>query len=386
MAAHAKLSASAAHRWLNCPGSVRIAELFPATTSIFAEEGTLAHKLGESLILTEDAPPVELLERIIKYYQSTPQLDGTVDEMRDYVSEYADFVREEYEEALRDDPAAAIMTEQRVDLTKWIPGGFGTTDAAVIGGNTLHIIDLKYGKGVPVSAVDNPQLRLYALGTLDMLDIVYDIHTVKMTICQPRLSNISTDTISAKELRRWGEYVIKPGAQEALKAHTYESAGPWCQFCPGKATCRERTEHNLAVEEFKRQKLLSPEEIGEILGKADDLAKWASDLKEEALNKALAGEHIPGWKVVAGRALRKYKGTEEEIVRQAEGAGYDRALLYESKLLSVTAMEKLMGKKRFSEVMGLYIEKPEGKPTIVPEADKRPAINNNTAADDFADE
>lgn len=385
MAAHAKLSASAAHRWLNCPGSVRIAELFPVGTSIFAEEGTLAHEAGENMInngeITDD-----LRARIVKYYEDTPALDGTVEEMLDYVTEYSDFVIGELQEALKEDPAAQVMTEQRVDLTKWIPGGFGTTDAAVIGGNTLHIVDLKYGKGVPVSATDNPQLRLYALGTLDMLDIVFDIHTVKMTICQPRLGNISTDKISSAELRRWGDEVIKPGAKEALKKDTYEAAGPWCQFCPGKATCRERANHNMELEAFKAKKLLTPEEIGAVIGKADDLAKWASDLKEDALTKALAGERIPGWKVVAGRSIRKFNGKEEELVRQAEGAGFDRALLYESKLLSVTAMEKLMGKKKFAEVMGLYIDKPEGKPTIVPEADKRPAIKNNSAADDFADE
>ena len=385
MAAHAKLSASAAHRWLNCPGSVAMGELFPATTSIFAEEGTLAHECGEYLISQGEIPGL-LKSRIEDYYKATPGLDGTYQEMVDYVTEYADFVKAELSEALKEDPAAQVMTEQKVDLSKWIPGGFGTTDAAIIRDGVLHIVDLKYGKGVPVSAHDNPQLRLYALGTLDLLDIVFDIDLVKMTIYQPRLGNVSTDQIKAKDLIAWGDEVIKPGAKEALKKDTYEAAGPWCQFCPAKATCRERANHNMEVEAFRKKKLLSPDEIGEIIGKADDLAKWSADLKEEALNKALAGERIPGWKVVAGRANRKYKGTEEEIVRQAEGAGYDRALLYESKLLTVTAMEKLMGKKKFADVMGLYIEKPEGKPTIVPESDKRPALTNGNAAEDFADE
>ena len=299
---------------------------------------------------------------------------------------YVDFVKEEFTDAVMHDGGAQLLTEQRVDLTAWIPGGFGTTDVAIIGGKTLHIIDLKYGKGVPVFAEGNPQLRLYALGTLAMLEMVYDIDEVKMTIYQPRIDNVSSDTISATELKSWGENEVKPAAELALSDNAPFAAGSWCQFCPARQQCRTRAENYMSLAEYKKKALLSVEEIGKILGDVDGLVKWAEDLKEGALTRALEGENFPGWKVVEGRSIRKYSGTEDEIVRQCEGAGYDHALLYETKLLTVSAMEKMMGKKQFAEVLGDYVEKPAGKPTLAPESDKRPAIVNATAAEDFADE
>lgn len=383
---HAKLSSSASKRWLGCPGSVKLSEHYPNGSSIYADEGTIAHGMAEGMISKDDKLVQKYEVEAAKFYGEHPELNGTFLEMKMILQPYVDYVFEEYAAQVHKDGAAQLMTEERVDLTEYIPGGFGTSDVVILRQGRLHIIDLKYGKGVSVSAEDNPQLKLYALGTLARFDMLYDIEDVVMTIYQPRLDNVSTDTIKAKDLYAWGEEVIKPGAQLALSEDAPVHAGDWCQFCPARYDCKERARDAMELQKYLGQMVLSPEEIAEILGKIDRLTKFAEDIKDSALTKALDGEEIPGWKVVEGRSIRKYVGSEEEIVRQCEGAGYDQALLYERKLLTITNMEKLMGKKQFAEVLGAYVEKPEGKPTLAPESDKRPAITNNSAAEDFADE
>ena len=383
---HAKLSSSASKRWLGCPGSVKLSEHYPNGSSIYADEGTIAHGMAEGMISKDDKLVQKYEVEAAKFYGEHPELNGTFIEMKMILQPYVDYVFEEYAAQVHEDGAAQLMTEERVDLTEYIPGGFGTSDVVILRQGRLHIIDLKYGKGVSVSAEDNPQLKLYALGTLARFDMLYDIDDVVMTIYQPRLDNVSTDTIKAKDLYAWGEEVIKPGAQLALSEDAPVHAGDWCQFCPARYDCKERARDAMELQKYLGQMVLSPEEIAEILGKIDRLTKFAEDIKDSALTKALDGEEIPGWKVVEGRSIRKYVGSEEEIVRQCEGAGYDQALLYERKLLTITNMEKLMGKKQFAEVLGAYVEKPEGKPTLAPESDKRPAITNNSAAEDFADE
>ena len=383
---HAKLSSSASKRWLGCPGSVKLSEHYPNGSSIYADEGTIAHGVAEGMISKDDKLVQKYEVEAAKFYGEHPELNGTFLEMKMILQPYVDYVFEEYAAQVHEDGAAQLMTEERVDLTEYIPGGFGTSDVVILRQGRLHIIDLKYGKGVSVSAEDNPQLKLYALGTLARFDMLYDIEDVVMTIYQPRLDNVSTDTIKAKDLYAWGEEVIKPGAQLALSEDAPVHAGDWCQFCPARYDCKERARDAMELQKYLGQMVLSPEEIAEILGKIDRLTKFAEDIKDSALTKALDGEEIPGWKVVEGRSIRKYVGSEEEIVRQCEGAGYDPALLYERKLLTITNMEKLMGKKQFAEVLGAYVEKPEGKPTLAPESDKRPAITNNSAAEDFADE
>jgi hypothetical protein len=383
--AHAKLSSSSAYRWISCPGSVKLSEQFPSISSVYADEGTLAHDAAEQLIKTKKVTAAHK-KKIDTFYKEHPTLQGSSSEVIEALEPYVDFVQEEYQDALKEDTSAQLLTEQKVDLSAWIPEGFGTTDVAIIGGKTLHIIDLKFGKGVPVFAEGNPQLWLYALGTLAMLDVIYDIDDVKMTIYQPRLENVSSARISAEDLKTWGEEVVKPAALLALTDDAPFAAGNWCQFCPAKQQCRARAESFLKLEEYRKKTLLSNEEIGELLGEVEGLTKWAEDLRDGALTRALEGESFPGWKVVEGRSNRKYKGSEEDIVKQCESAGYDKALLFESKLLTVTSMEKMMGKKQFAEVLGGFIEKPQGKPTLAPESDKRPAITNNSAADDFADE
>ena len=385
-AAHAKLSSSASHRWLNCPGSVKLSGHYPDGSSIYADEGTIAHLMAEGMISKDKKIIARAEKQAKKFYKDHPELNGSVEDMRRTLEPYVEYVEEEYAEQLKEDPAAQLMTEEHVDLSDYIPEGFGTSDVVILRQGRLHIIDLKYGKGVSVSAEKNPQLRLYALGTLNRFDMLYDIETVVMTIYQPRLDNVSTDELSAGFLYKWGEHVIKPGAEAALKPNAPVHAGDWCQFCPARYDCKERAREAMEAEEYLKKMVLSPEDIGTILGKIDRLVKFADDVKTSALSKALDGEEIPGWKVVEGRSNRKYSGTEEEIVKQCEGAGYDQSLLYERKLLTITAMEKLMGKKQFAEVLGGYVEKPAGKPTLAPESDKRPAITNNSAAEDFADE
>lgn len=383
--AHARLSSSAAHRWIPCPGSVKLGEQFPASSSIYADEGTLAHEAAEQLIKTGKVTAAHK-KKINQFYEEHPGLGGNADQMIKTLEPYVDFVKEELAEQKHIDEATELMTEQKVNLTQWIPDGFGTSDVVIIRTGRLHIIDLKYGKGVPVFAEGNPQLRLYALGSLDLLDAVYEVEEVVMTIYQPRLDNVSTDKIAAAELYNWAEEVVRPAALLALTENAPMESGEWCQFCPARQTCRTRAKSYTDLMHYMAEKCLTVDEIGELLGKVDGLVKWAEDLKDGALTRALEGEEFPGWKVVEGRSNRKYSGTEEEIVRQCEGAGYDRALLYETKLLTVSNMEKLMGKKQFAEVLGGYVEKPQGKPTLAPESDKRPAITNNSAAEDFADE
>lgn len=383
---HHPLGASGAYRWVPCPGSVKLSTLYPAGSSVYADEGTLAHEAAEQLIKTNKVAKKHR-DKIDQFYADHPELGGgSAETMIRSLEEYVAFVDECVQDQLKADPAAQLMTEQRVDLDRWIPGGFGTTDVAIIRSGYLHIIDLKYGKGVQVSAEDNPQLRLYALGSLYDLDPVYEVETVQMTIYQPRLDNISTATMSAKDLYDWGDKVIRPAADLAMTDDAPFAAGDWCIFCPARRDCRERAEHYLELEDYKDKALLKPAEIGAILKDVAGLVKWAEDLKEGALTRCLQGEEIPGWKVVEGRSVRKYSGTEDEIVRQCEGAGYDRALLYEHKLLGITAMEGLLGKKQFAEILGGYVEKPQGKPTLAPESDRRPALTGNNAAEDFADE
>lgn len=382
---HAKLSSSGAHRWLNCPGSVKLSEHYQDTSSIYADEGTIAHSMAEGLISSNDELIKNCEIEAASFYDLYPELDGEAKEMKRNLEPYADYCLAEYAEQLKKDPAAQLMTEQRVDLSDYIPGGFGTSDVVIIGDGKLHIIDLKYGKGVKVDAEGNPQLRLYALGTLAAFDLIYDISEVVMTIYQPRLDNVSTATISAEDLYVWGHDVIKPGAELALSDNAPVHAGDWCQFCPARYDCKERARDALEMQTYMERMTLSPEEIGEILEKIDRLTKFAEDIKSSALTKVLEGEEIPGWKAVEGRSNRKYCKDEAEIVKKCEKAGFKKAMLYEHKLLGITAMEKLLG-KHFSDILGDCVEKPEGKPTLAPASDKRPALTNNSAAEDFAEE
>lgn len=275
-----------------------------------------------------------------------------------------------------------VLVEQRLDFSKWVPEGFGTGDCLIVADDVLHIIDFKYGLGVLVEAEDNPQMMCYSLGALDIYDGIYDITSVKMTIFQPRRENVSTFTIKKEDLLKWADDFLKPTAELAFNGEGEFKAGDHCTFCKAKATCRKRAEYNLelAKYDFEMPASLSETEIAAILPKIDDLTAWAADIKEYALQQALSGTEYPGFKVVEGRANRKYTD-EKAVAFVVKDNGYDP---YEKKLLGITAMTSLLGKKKFEELLGALITKPQGKPTLVPASDKRPALN--TAKDDFSEE
>jgi hypothetical protein len=375
---HAILSASAAHRWLKCPPSARLAETFPATTSEYAEEGTLAHRLAELKIR-------ERFKNISKTAVSTELADIKAHElyaaeMLGHAEAYADYISELYYSAFA---APHVATETRVDLTAYAPECFGTCDCIMVSGAALHIIDYKYGKGVPVSAENNPQLRLYALGALDKYALLYNIQDVYTHVFQPRLNSHSTEELSAAELIEWGAS-IRPIAEQAFAGLGEYAAGEHCRFCPAKAVCLARAERYTALEDFgfKTAPLLSRDEIADVLHRAEAIENWVSDVKEYALAEILRGREIPGWKAVEGRAVRQFTDTDAAFTA-VKAAGYDEALLYERKPVTLAAIEKLLGKKAFTELLSSYVTVPRGKPTLAPTANKRQPITRISAEQDF---
>lgn len=374
---HARLSASSAFRWINCPGSVALSDQCPApASSSYADEGTLAHAIGElKLRYVNDEISKRQLNAKMKPLLQSEYYCGEMEEATGY---YADAVIEALEAAGED---AELMIEQQFSLDRWVPEGFGTSDAVVIGGGVIQVIDLKYGKGIKVDARNNPQLRLYGLGAANLFDSLYDFDTVRMTIIQPRLDHISTEELPLSELLAWAEDDVKPRAQMAMDGTDYTAVGDWCRFCPAKAVCRKRAEYNLSIakDDFRKPPLLSDEEIGEVLRRADELQHWVKDVGDYALEQALAGKQYDGWKLVEGRSVRKY-ADDLKVAEALTAAGYDEAMLYERKLYGISAMEKIVGKKRLTEMLGDLIMKPAGKPVLVPESDKREAINTAEAA------
>lgn len=374
---HARLSASSAFRWINCPGSVALSDQCPApASSSYADEGTLAHAIGElKLRYVNDELTKRQLNAKMKPLLQSEYYCGEMEEATGY---YADAVIEALEAAGDD---AELMIEQQFSLSRWVPEGFGTSDAVVIGGGVIQVIDLKYGKGIKVDARNNPQLRLYGLGAANLFDSLYDFDTVRMTIIQPRLDHISTEELPLSELLTWAEDEVKPRARMAMDGTDYTAVGDWCRFCPAKAVCRKRAEYNLSIakDDFRKPPLLSDEEIGEVLRRADELQHWVKDVGDYALEQALAGKQYDGWKLVEGRSVRKY-ADDLKVAEALKAAGYDEAMLYERKLYGISAMEKIVGKKRLTETLGDLIMKPAGKPVLVPESDKREAINTAEAA------
>lgn len=372
---HALLSASGSHKWLHCPPSARLEDQFADTGSEFAAEGTLAHKIAELKLrkhFTVMKPSA--FTREMKKLKTAPLYR---EEMQGHTDTYLDYVQET---AHAYDQTPSVAIEKRLDYSHVAPEGFGTGDCVVIGGNLLHVIDFKYGQGVPVDAAENPQAMLYGLGALAEYGMLFDIQTVRLTIVQPRLSNISWYEISAGELRAWGEN-IKPVAQMAFDGKGEFCAGEWCRFCRAKAQCRARTDTMTALEAFGNMKppLITDAEVGDILRRAQTLKAWVTDLENYALSAVLAGGEIPGWKAVEGRSNRMFADTDAAFAA-VKAAGYDEATLYERKPITLTAVEKLLGRQTFSDLLGSYVIKPPGKPALVPETDSREAITNKTTA------
>lgn len=373
MAKHAVLSASSSERWLNCPPSARLCEAYEDKGSDYTAEGTDAHALCEYRLKQALGIPAEDPIENLSWYN---------EEMEECAAGYAAYVVELLETAKLTCSDPVVMIEQRVDFSRWVQDGFGTADCILIADGVLNIVDYKHGKGVEVSAEGNTQLSLYSLGALEIFDGIYDIDRVCVHIFQPRKSNVVSSMMDKSDLYEWADTELTQKAQLAYEGQGDFSCGEWCRFCKAKAECRERAEANLALAryEFQSPALLDDEEIADILGKVDALTAWASDVKEYALQQAVSGKEWNGWKLVEGRSNRKYT-SEAAVAATVEGAGFDP---YERKVLGVTAMQKLLGKTRFEELLAPYIEKPQGKPTLVPESDKRPAMN--TAKNDFMEE
>ena len=371
--AHAVLSASSSDRWLHCPPSARLCETYEDKGSNYAVEGTDAHSLCEFKLRKALGQPAKDPTESLSFYN---------EEMEDCATGYAAYVIEQVEAAKETCPDPVVMVEQRVDFSRWVKQGFGTADCLIIADGTLQVFDFKYGLGVLASAEENPQMKCYALGALELFDDIYDIEKVSMTIYQPRRDNISTFEISKADLYKWAKKVLKPTADLAFAGDGNFLCGEWCGFCKAKNECRARAEANLemAKYDFKLPPLLSDTEIEVILSRIDELVSWASDIKNYALQQALSGKEWKGFKLVEGRSNRRYSN-EAAVIETVEEAGFDP---YEKKLLGITAMQKMLGNRRFEELLAAYIEKPQGKPTLVPESDKRPAMN--TAKNDFMED
>lgn len=360
--AHALLSASSAHRWLACPPSAVAAEKYPSQDTEWTREGTLAHEVAELVARDRfvDMPVIPLPE------------DADAD-MIAHAKSYADYIQE----LIKTDDATVLL-EQRVDYAPWAPEGFGTCDCILMQGDTLTIIDYKYGVGVAVSAVNNPQMKLYALGALNMYGVAYDIKRVETHIFQPRIDNISSDQMTVEELFEWGES-IKPTAKKAAKGKGEYSPGEHCKFCPHAGKCRQLTKvcteyvetHDLRV----AVPVLAPHEIAEVLKMRPLIDLWLKRIESQALDTLLGGGEVPGYKLVEGR-LGFRKWTDEIAVSKAlQAAGYSFEDITKTELRSPAEMDKAIGKKKAEELVGTLIERAPGKPTIVPESDKRPAYD-----------
>ena len=372
---HAKLSASGSSRWINCPPSIRLEEQFEDKTSIYAEEGTLAHELAE-LKLRLELKEITKRAYTLRFNKATKDNPLYSKDMDDYVDVYKEICMEKYLNSKETTTDSIAAVEQRLDFSNYVPAGFGTGDFIVIADGTLEICDLKYGKGVPVSAENNSQMRLYALGAINKFSFLYDIEKVRMTIIQPRLSNISSDEISVNDLLKWAEEVVKPSAELAIKGEGEFKTGGHCKFCKARSVCRARADENLELAkfEFKKSDILSNDEISEILEKVDSLVKWASDVKEYALDKALEGQEFKGYKLVEGRSQRKWKD-EKAVAKILIDRGFLENIIWTKKLTTISNIERAIGKKETERLFKDLIDKPIGKPTLVPISDKREVYN-----------
>ena len=379
---HALLSASGAHRWLHCTGSPLLEKDFPDSASVYAQEGTLAHELCELKLMAYTGEITKrkltsMKNKLMKSELWQPEMDSTSEVYLDYIKDIT----------LSYTVKPVILTEKRVDFSRYVPEGFGTADCLILAGDTLRVVDYKHGKGVVVDADHNPQMMLYALGAMSELSLLYRFKFVHMTIVQPRVNNISEFTMTADELTEWGETDVKPKAEAAMSGKGEFEAGDWCRFCRAKRQCKTRYESNDSLypelSERHDPRLITLAELGEYLKRGRDMAAWLEDMKEYALSEALAGADVPGWKAVEGRGSRAFTDTDEAVDTLIKN-GIDESILYERRVLTLAQMEKAVGKKAFGELVGDLVVKNPGKPTLVEESDKRPRITNQpTAADVF---
>lgn len=375
---HALLSASSSSRWLHCTRAPRLEEALPEAQSEYAVEGRVAHAVAE--LLARKKFTVMTQRKFNADRKKLEAEEGYTPEMSRYAQTYVDVLTEE---ALRYESYPLVLLEQRVDFSACVPEGFGTADCIMIGGDCLTVCDYKYGQGVPVDAVDNTQMRLYALGALTLPLMMFygsGIRRVRMCIIQPRINIDSAWEITRDELEAWAEEV-KPIARKAFDGEGEFMPGDWCRFCRAKGTCRARSYDYLALEAFGKPEAdtISLEELGDILKRGKGLAAWIKDLEDYALKAALAGETVPGWKAVEGRSLRVWSN-QDKALQALEDSGLPREVIYDTVPKSLSQLEKLVGKAEFTARVGAYITKPVGKPTLVEESDKRPPYSPALAA------
>lgn len=377
MIKHAKLAPSASERWINCPISVHLSEGFEDTTSIYAAEGRLAHKLGELKLRAEftDNPPTDGEFEAVR---ANSMYDLEMEEATD---EYVERIRAVFKNLNAPD----LSTEIKLDMSG-IAGGecFGTADCIICSLDELHIFDFKYGRNIEVEADENPQMRLYALGAVNLFDAIYDFKTVTAHIVQPRMNNYSAEELTTEELKGWGKETMEPAAHDAIACKGKPHSGRWCQFCRAKPICREygKPFENPPGRELPPE--ISNAEVAERIALLEGVDAYLRELKEYALNATLKGEEIPGFKAVEGKSNRKWKD-QDAAFEAAEKAGFDRSILFERKPLSLSKIETLMGKKKFNEIMKDFVEKPKGKPTLVRDNDRRESYRRKSAEEDFKD-
>lgn len=371
---HAVLSASGSNRWLHCHPSARLEEPIEEKPSVYAAEGTEAHSVAE--------------KKLRNWIEGHPRrkVKAATGEMDEATNFYKDYVLEVYNKEKKKSDIADLFIEVQVDLTPWIPEGFGTSDAVIVSNHTLHVIDFKYGEGVKVNAPHNPQLTIYAAGVMALYDCLYDFEKVQLHIVQPRRDHISTWELTTQELADWMENVVKPAAIEAWNGEGEQQAGDWCKFCRAKGNCNARAARMKAIDErYQRMcgMLLTDQQIAELLPELPGIIDWAKEVQEFALDQALKGTCYKGYKVVEGVSRRQI--TDENKVAEAlQNAGFEyKSIMTQPKLQAITKLEKLVGKKDFEEIAGVWVVKPQGKPTLVPESDKRPAIG--VVTNDFKD-
>ena len=377
MAGHALLSPSASHRWLHCTAAPRLEEGVEDKGSEYAAEGTLAHaycamKLKKFLGLPTDGEEKEIAELNDKYHTG---------EMDEYTDTYAAIVLEKYNAARAATADAQLLVETRLDFTDYVPEAFGTADAIIIADGTMEVIDFKYGKGVKVSAVENPQMMIYALGAYARFAFEYRIDNLRATIVQPRIDNLSEYEITVEELTAWAANVLAPAAEKAYKGEGPQTPGAWCQFCKVKNQCRalaNKCKEVVAVD----PKLITPEELAkDVLPMVPIVKTWISGVEDFALAQALSGIQLPGWKIVEGRSVRKITDTDSVAAVLTKNGYKQNDIFKPVEMRTITDLEKLVGKKQFAAMCGEWINKPQGKPTLALEGDKRKAID--PIADDF---